>query len=285
MPSIVLRSAPVAFVLLWASGFVVARLVGPYAEPESFLSMRFVLAIPTLALIAVIAGATWPRRLREWGSILLSGVLLYGIYLGGAFWAVRHGLPAALAALICSLQPLMTAALAGPLLGEKVPPRRWAGIGVGFVGAALVIAPNLVHGASASALAIGACTLAMLAITLGTIWQKRVGANVDLVAGAAIQTFGALLVVLPIALATEHGVDNHRDVWIGLGWSVVVMSVITTLLLLTMIKQGAVAQVTSLFYLVPAVTALMTFALFGEALAPLQIVGMAVATVGVFLAR
>lgn len=285
MPAILTRAAPILFVLLWSSGFVVARLVGPHAEPESFLALRFTLGAALLAAVAAIAGASWPRTARGWGNSLLTGVLLNGIYLGCAFWAVRQGLPTALASFVCSLQPLMTAALAGPLLGEQVGPRRWFGIGIGFLGASLVLVPNLAQGATASALSIGACIVAMLAITFGTIWQKRVGACVDLLAGAAIQTIGALLITLPIALATEHGVDNRPDVWIGLAWSVVVMSGITTLLLLTMIKQGAVAKVTSLFYLVPAVVALMAFAFFGETLTPLQIAGMGVATLGVFLAQ
>ena len=280
------RVAPIVFVILWSSGFIVARLVRPYAEPESFISLRFALSALLLAGLAFEGRASWPRTARGWGASLVVGMLMQGAYVGGVFWAVRHGLSAALAALISGLQPLLTSVLAGPLLGERVTPRRWLGIVIGFLGAALVIAPHLVGAATDPLAAILVCFGAMAAITLGTIWQKRIGGDLDLRTGAAIQFAGGLCVTLPVALATEHrGITNHPDVWIGLAWGVIVLSVLTALLLLALIRQGAVAQVTSLFYLVPPVTAVMALMLFGEALVPLQIVGMAIAALGVFVAN
>jgi drug/metabolite transporter (DMT)-like permease len=284
--TVLVKGTPVVFVLLWASGFVVARLVRPYAEPESFLSLRFALSAIILATIAVLGGARWPRTHRAWGSNLVTGALMQGAYVGGVFWAVRHGVSAALAALISGLQPLLTGALAGPLLAERVSARRWLGILLGFSGAGLVIAPQLVDTKTLPAGALLVCFGAMVAITLGTIWQKRTGATIDLRAGAAIQFIGGLMVTVPLALVTEHQrIANNRDVWLGLGWGVVMLSVVTALLLLTLIRQGAVAKVTSLFYLVPPVTALMALALFGEGLVPLQILGMAVAAGGVLIAN
>ena len=277
---------PATFVLLWASGFVVARLVRPYAEPESFVALRFALSAVVLTLIALAGGASWPRDARSWRDGLIAGALMQGVYVGGVFWSIKHGLPAAVAALISGLQPLLTGALAGPLLGERVSQRRWLGIATGFCGALLVLEPNLRGAATVPLAAVLACTGAMIGITLGTLWQKRTGAETDLRSGAAVQFVGGLAVVLPLALATErHPFVLAPDFFIGLAWSVLVLSVAAALLLLRLIRGGALAKVTSLFYLVPPFTALMALALFGEALAPVQILGMAVAAAGVALAN
>jgi drug/metabolite transporter (DMT)-like permease len=275
-----------AFVMLWSSGFIVARLVRPYAEPLSFISLRFACAAALMALIAWAGNAPWPRTARGWFNNLVAGTLIGGVYISATFWAVKHGLPPAIAALLSGLQPLLTAALATPLLGERVGPQRWAGIVLGFAGALLVLAPNLsgVHTAlPPSVIFVG--LLAMLAITFGTIWQKRTGGAVDLRSGATIQLLGGLIVTLPFALAFEHGdVPLIAPVMAGLAWSVLVLNIAAGLLLLSLIKRGAVAAVTSLFYLSPPVTALMAFALFGESLAPIQFAGMALAAIGVAIA-
>ncbi|WP_158811040.1 DMT family transporter [Beijerinckia sp. L45] len=277
---------PWLFVLLWASGFIVARLVRPYAEPESFVSLRFALSAVVLFVIATIGGAHWPRTARGWINGLIAGALMQGVYVGSVFWSVKNGLPPALAALISGLQPLLTGMLATPLLGERVGRTRWIGIAIGFAGAVLVIAPNLSGTTAVPPIAVAACTFGMVGITLGTIWQKRIGGLADLRSGASLQFVGGLLVTVPLMLATEHGhVGNNINVWAGLAWAVLGLSVVTTMLLLWLIKGGAVAKIASLFYLVPPVTALMAFVLFGEALAPIQFVGMAVAAAGVAIAN
>ena len=280
------RAAPVVFVVLWASGFVVARTVRTHAEPESFVTLRFVLSATILAGIAIAGRASWPRTARGWSASFVSGMMMQGLYVGGVFWAVRHGLSAAVAALISGLQPLMTGVLAGPLLGERVSRLRWLGILVGFLGALLVLAPNVAGAAAVSPFAVLACLGATVSLTLGTIWQKRIGANVDLRSGAAIQFLGGVAVTLPLALATEHGrIDHTIPLCVALAWGVLGLSVAAALLLLGLIRQGAVARVTSLFYLVPPITALMALVLFGEGLVPIQIVGMLVAAVGVAIAN
>ena len=280
------RAAPMVFVLLWASGFVVARLLRPYGNPESFVTLRFACSVVLLATIALVSGASWPRTWAGWRDSLIAGALMQGCYVGCVFWAVKHGLSAAVAALISGLQPLLTGMLAGPLLNERVSGRRWLGIVVGFAGAMLVLAPNLRGAGAVAPSAILACFGGMIGITLGTIWQKRIGGALDLRSGAAIQFIGGLAVVGTLALLTEHvAVTNARDVWLALAWSVVVLSVVTALLLLSLIKRGAVARVTALFYLVPPVTAVMALALFGEALVPIQFLGMAVAASGVAIAN
>lgn len=277
---------PPLFVLLWASGFVVARLVRPYAEPESFVAVRFAFSVAVLSAIAVAGGARWPRTLRGWRNGLIAGALMQGVYVGGVFWAIKHGLPAAVAALISGLQPLLTGMLAGPLLGERVSRRRWLGIAIGFAGALLVLEPSLRGTGAVPPTAVIACLVATLGITLGTLWQKRFGIDSDLRTSAAVQFIGGFILVLPLAIVTErHPFIIDADLFIGLAWSVLVLSVAAALLLLRLIRGGAVAKVTSLFYLVPPFTALMAFALFGEELVAVQILGMAVAAGGVALAN
>jgi len=280
------RVAPPLFVLIWATGFVVARLVAPHADPLAFLTLRFGLAALVLAAVAAIAGARWPATLPGWRDGLVAGVLLHGAYLGGVFWAVKHGLPAGISALVAGLQPLATGMLVGPLLGERVSRRRWLGILTGFAGAILVVAPKLGVASGLPPVPLFICLLGMLSITLGTIWQKRTAASVDLRTNAVLQFLGAAAFTLPIALATETGrLDaSAPEFWIALLWTVFAMSIGAVGLLLLLIRRGAVAKVAALLYLVPPVAAVMAFWLFGEALSPVQIVGMALAAVGVAIA-
>lgn len=277
--------APMLFVSIWATGFLVARLVAGHADPFTFLTIRFALGAAAFAIIARMAKVAWPRPVRLWRNSAIAGILLQAAYLGGVFWAVRAGLPAAVCALITGLQPLLTASLAGPMLGERVPPRQWAGIVIGFTGAVLVLAPQITSAPRLALAPIAAAALAMLAITGGTIWQKRIGAGIDLRAGAAIQFAAAAIVTLPVALLTERGAfDASWQAWLGLGWAVGGLSVGAITLLLVLISRNGVASVASLFYLVPPVVALLAFLLFGDVLTTIQIAGMIVAATGVAIA-
>ncbi|MES1926238.1 DMT family transporter [Salinisphaera sp. T31B1] len=277
------RMLPLVFVGLWSTGFIAARLVAPYADPLTFLSYRYVLSAAAFMVIAISQGAPWPQGARAWANALLAGVLLQGVYLGGVFWSVRHGLPAGIAALIVGLQPLLTALLAFPLLGETVGSRKWVGIVLGFAGALMVLGPQLQMGTLAvSAGPLVASVAAMLGITLGTIWQKHIGAAADIRTGAATQFIGAAAITIPIALSTEAGrFEMVWQSWVGLLWSVFGLSVGAISLLLFMIRRGSVASVASLFYLVPPVVAVFAYLLFDETLDALQITGMVVAALGV----
>jgi drug/metabolite transporter (DMT)-like permease len=278
------RLAPPVFVLIWATGFIVARVVAPYAEPLTFLLVRYLLAILVLGLLVLAARAPLPKTARDWRNSLIAGVLLHGLYLGGVFWSVKHGLPAGISALVAGLQPLVTGLLAVPLLGEKVSFRRWVGIGIGFVGASLVVLPKLGDG-GVPPLALGVCLLGMLSITLGTIWQKRTGGALDLRVNAVIQYIGAAAVTAPMVLLTEHGrMDLTWPLLGALAWAVLGLSIGAIGLLLYLIRQGAVVGVATLLYLVPPVAALMAFGLFGETLSLIQMVGMACAALGVAVA-
>jgi drug/metabolite transporter (DMT)-like permease len=279
------RLAPPLFVVIWATGFIVARLVAPYADPLTFLVARYLLAILVLASVALLVRAPWPSTARGWRDALVAGMLLHGCYLGGVFWSVKHGLPAGIAALVAGLQPLATGLLVGPLLGETVSARRWAGIAAGFVGAALVVSPKLGTSDGFPPAALAVCFLGMISITFGTIWQKRTAQAVDLRTNATVQYMGAALVTLPFALLTERmRLDFEPALWVGLIWAVFGLSIGAIGLLLILIRRGAVAGVAALLYLVPPVAALMAFFLFGESLSPIQILGMGAAAVGVALA-
>lgn len=278
---------PPLFVVIWATGFLVARAIAPHAEPLTFLCMRYALSAASFALIAAATGAAWPRTTRAWADALVAGALIQGVYLGGVFWAARHGMPAGVSALIAGLQPLLTAMLAYPLLGERVGARRWAGIALGFAGAMLVLLPAL-GTAAAKAVpvpAVLASFAAMAGITLGTIWQKRTAVAADLRTNACVQFLAAAALTIPLAWATESwSFDGSWQVWAGLLWAVYGLSLGAISLLLLLIRRGAVAGVASLFYLVPPVVAALAFVVLGERLAPVQVAGMVLAATGVALA-
>ena len=279
------RIAPGLFVVLWATGFVGARYAMPWAEPFTFLTLRFSLAFLLFVVLALAVGARWTGG-RGALNAMVAGVLMQGTYLGGVFWAIHRGMPAGLSALIVGLQPLIAAILAGPILGDRVLARHWAGVAVGFVGVVIVVLPNL--GAEASgvtAATLSACVIAVVGMSVGTIWQKLHGGGIDLVTGTAWQYLGAAVPMAAGALLFEdrHVVVNGELVF-ALAWLVLVLSVGAILLLMLMIREGEVAKVASLFYLVPAVTAIMTWILFDERLTPLQVGGMVVTGLGVALA-
>jgi len=276
------RTFPVVFVLLWSTGFIGARMGMPYAEPFSFLSLRFVLAIVLLSLLALAARAQWPG-LRLVGHCMVVGILLHGVYLGGIFWVIDHGLPAGISAMIVGLQPIVVAVLAGPLLGEKVSLRQWSGLLLGAVGLVLVLAPKFEFGESAIGfINITICFLAMLGQTAGTSYQKKFATAVPLRTGTLWQYMGALVPCFLYALAFENfEFDWNGELIFALGWLVLVLSIAAIFLLMLLIRDGSVSKVSSLFYLVPASTAVIAFFLFGETLNWMQGSGMVLCAIGV----
>jgi drug/metabolite transporter (DMT)-like permease len=278
------RLAPGLFVVLWATGFVGTRYAMPWAEPFTFLTLRFSLALVLFIVLAFALGAKWSGGRSALNS-MIAGFLMQGGYLGGVFWAVHRGMPAGLVALIAGLQPLITAVLAGAFLGDRIFARQWTGIAIGFAGVVVVVLPSFGAGTGGvTSATLLASVIAVIAMSVGTIWQKRNGGS-DLVTGTAWQYLGGLVPMVAGSLLFEgrHIVVNGEFVF-ALAWLVVVLSVGAILLLMLMIREGEVAKVASLFYLVPAVTAIMTWALFDERLTPLQIGGMVVTCLGVALA-
>ena len=287
--SFLIRATPLTFALLWSSGFIVAKYAAPYADPFTFLSARFGLAALILVLIAVAMRAAWPTSAVGIVHSVVAGMLLHGGYLGGVWWAIFAGLPATIAGLLTAGQPLLTALLAAPLLGERVAWRQWAGIGAGFAGIVLVLMPRLA-GVDPTALAgatapMIAATAGVVSVTLGTLYQKRFVAHTDLRTGTSLQYLGALAVVAPLALLTEPmRFEPTVSLLVALAVSVLVLSIAAIALLLLMIRRGEVSRVAALLYLVPPFTAIEAFVLFGESLTPIQIVGMVFAAAGVWLA-
>jgi drug/metabolite transporter (DMT)-like permease len=287
------RAVPVLFVLLWSTGFIGARLGVPHAPPLLFLTLRFAAVIALMALVAFAMRAPWPRGREAWVNIGIAGLLMHGLYLGGVFIAISQGLPAGVTSLVVGLQPLLTAVVAAGWLGDRLGGRQWLGLALGFLGVALVVSRQLGGGAPAGLAGGGmaggglpAAVLALLAITAGALWQKRRCPTFDWRTGLVVQFIPATLATALAAALTEP-MEVH---WTGefvfaLGWLVLVLSLGAVTLLNTLIRAGTAVDSASLFYLVPPVTALLAWALFDERLTALSLAGMALAAVGVWLAR
>lgn len=283
--TMLLRLAPVAFVLLWATGFIGAKLGAPYAEPFTFLSIRFLIVVPLMVVVALLWRATWPSAGGA-AHAVVSGALIHGAYLGGVFWAIDNGISAGASALIVGLQPVTTAVLAAPLLRERITPRQWTGLALGLLGVALVLLPKAdLTSAGATPATVAACVLALLAITGGTIYQKRFGTGTNLMTGAVWQYTGALLVVGVASLLLEtREITWHPDFIFALVWLVLVLSIGAVTLLMVLLRHADVSRVAALFYLVPAVVAVVAWAMFNETLGPLQLMGIVLVAVAVILA-
>lgn len=276
---------PAVFVLLWATGFIGSRLSAPYAEPLSFLSIRFAIVAALLAVVALVMRASWPDR-RTTVQCLITGALIHGGYLGFVFWSIWKGMPAGVSALIVGLQPLMTALLAGVMLSERITARHWTGLFIGLAGVALVVWPKFtLDAAGITPLTVGANVLAMLSITFGSIYQKRFMTNVDMRTGNAWQFTGAAIATGAGALATEsYLITWNGSVIFAMVWLVFVLSIGAISMLYIMIRHGEISRVTTLFYLVPGVTAVIAWLMFDERLLPVQIAGMIVCAGAVMLA-
>lgn len=279
------RFIPASFVVLWATGFIGARYAMPWAEPFTFLAVRFVIAALLLAGLMLVLGSKRATR-AEALHATVAGILMHGVYLGAVFWAIHRGMPAGLSALIVGLQPLITAVLAGKFLGEAILPRHWAGLAVGLIGVVIVLWPKLgALGGGVTPETLVASLVSVLGMSAGTIWQKRYASGGDLVAATMWQYIGggALMILASLAFET-HTVVINGELIFAMAWLVLVLSIGAIFLLMVMIRDGEMSKVASLFYLVPAVTAVIAWALFGEQLSLVQIVGMAIATLGVGLA-
>ena len=253
----------------------------PYAEPFAFLTLRFACALAILSTLAVALKAKRPSRTQAIHS-MIAGSLIHGAYLGGVFYGVRHGLNAGIAALIVGLQPILTTILAGTILGDRIKPRHVVGLLLGLAGITLVILPKLGQGGTLGFQTLAPVFAAAVAISIGTIWQKRFVSGVDLRAGTAFQYLGA---VIPVALVSALG-ESWQISWTGelifaLVWLTLVLSIGAIFLMMVLIREGAVASVASLMYLTPGVTAVMAYVLFDETLTPTQLVGLAFAAAGV----
>ena len=278
------RIFPLFFVLLWSTGFIGARLGLPHAPPLGFLLVRYLIVIALMTLIAVATRAPWPKRPSDWLHIGVTGLLVHGVYLGGVFIAISHGLPAGVASLIAGLQPLLTAVGAGVLLGDKVLSRQWFGLLLGLAGVTLVVANKF--GSGFDGVALLPAVVAVLAITAGTLYQKRFCPAFDWRTGAIAQFVPtALLTGLLAALTETAPIEWVSDFVIALAWLVLVLSIGAVSLLNWLIRNRNAVNFAALFYLVPPCTAVVAWLLFGETFSGLALCGMASAVWGVYLAR
>jgi drug/metabolite transporter (DMT)-like permease len=276
------RFAPALFIVIWSSGYVAAKAAAPYAEPLSFLVLRYVGVIVLMTVLALVFRARWPESRAQVLHLAIAGIGIQAIYLGGVWVAVQQGMPAGMAALIVNLQPVLTA-VAGPLLGERVRVIQWLGLALGLAGVVLVVS-NKLGGPQVGWGPVALTLLSLLAITAATLYQKRFIPHFDLRTGQVVQFAASVLVTLPFALMFESfRIEWNAQVVAAMLWSVFVLTGGGISLLFMMIRHGEATRVTSYMYLVPAVTALMAWAMFDERLGSMAIVGMLVTITGVAL--
>ncbi len=280
--SLASRFAIPAFIFVWATGYVVAKLAAADAEPLSFLIVRYLGVMLLMAALALIGGAVWPSR-REVMHIAIAGVLIQAVYLGGVWVAIRMGLSAGVAALIVNLQPVLTVCLAH-WTGDRVTARQIVGVAIGFVGVLVVLAAKLAAAASTLGWPTAICFLALLGSTFGVLYQKRFVPSFDLRAGQAIQFAAATAVTLPVAWFFESfSIRWTTEVIVAMLWSIFVLSGVGITLMFYLLRTGSVTRLTSTMYVVPGLTALLAWLMFNETLGWNVMAGMAITLLGIYL--
>lgn len=275
---------PSLFVLLWSTGFVAAKYGLPFAPPLTFLLYRFALVAALMTVVAVATRATWPRTPTQIVHVAVSAWLVHGVYLGGVFVALAGGMSAGTSAMLVGLQPILTVIIARGWLGERVVSKQWLGLLLGLAGVWFVVRHNV--GFSGDLRGLLPSAIALAGISLGTLYQKRYCAHVDLRSGAVIQFAACAGLYLPLVLLFEAApVRWTPEFLFAMAWSVVVLSVGAISLLYWLLRHGASSNVARLFFLVPAVTAVDAYFVFGETLDALALVGMVLIACGVALAR
>jgi drug/metabolite transporter (DMT)-like permease len=275
------RAMPAVFVVIWSTGFIVARYGMPQSPPFKFLAVRYLFSVLCFGVWALAARAAWPRARAQIMHLGVTGMLMHAAYLGGVWAAVKHGMGAGLAALLVGLQPVLTALWVSARGGE-VRGRQWMGLVLGLAGLVLVVWQKLglgeVH-ATNLLFAFGA----LVSITAGTLYQKSYLEPCDVRTASFIQLAAALVVTLPFALMESEAMRWNGQLAGAMAWSVLALTLGGSSLLYLLIQRGAATTVTSLLYLVPPTTALMAWVLFGEPITPLTIAGVALTALGVAL--
>lgn len=277
-----ITAMPWLFVLIWSTGFIVARYGMPNSPPFTFLLWRYFFSIVCFVLWVKGAKVPWPQSKAQWWHLSVTGVLMHAGYLGGVWAAVKVGMGAGLTALIVGLQPVITAIWLSAR-GGHVSRRQWQGLALGFVGLAMVVSRKLEGGIEVTPWSLTMITMALVSITTGTLYQKRFVQPCDVRSANAVQLMAAYLVTLPLALSeTEPALWNAEMSW-AMAWAVLVLTLGGSSLFYILIQRGAAAAVTSLLYLVPPTTAVMAWFLFGEPITWVTLIGIAVTAAGVSL--
>lgn len=272
---------PIVFVLIWSTGFIVARFGMPHSPPMKFLALRYALSVGCFAVWAIAARAAWPVSRAQSGHLAVTGILMHAGYLGGVWSAVKLGMGAGLVALLVGLQPVLTAVWVSSQ-GGRVTSRQWSGLALGFTGLALVVWQKLGLGEIDAVNLLLACG-ALLSITVGTLYQKRFITPCDVRTASFVQLSAAFAVTLPLALLESEGMRWEGELVGAMAWSVLALTLGGSSLLYMLIQRGAATAVTSLLYLVPPCTATMAWLLFDEPITVFTMAGMALTAVGVAL--
>jgi drug/metabolite transporter (DMT)-like permease len=281
-----LRLAPWLFVSLWSTGYIAMKYAAPFAEPFTFLSIRFALVVAVLTPF-IAASGLWRIGWRDALAAAFVGALLHGIYLGGIFWAIKQGMPAGIAAIIISLQPLVSASLVAPVLGERVEWRHWLGLFLGLAGAVIVLLPSAkLESAVIRPDMLAMSVLALVSITLGTTLQKSWFSQIDVRASLLPQYIGATAVMIVASLLFETREITWSLQAVGaMAWLVLVLSVGAISLFLMLLRRNEVWRTVTMFYLIPPLTALTAWLLFDERLEAVQFLGMGLVVLAMLLAR
>jgi len=277
-----LRAMPAVFVLIWSTGFIVARYGMPYAPPLKFLAVRYALSLLCFGIWVALAKVAWPKERSQWGHLAVTGVLMQAGYLGGVWAAVHAGMGAGLVALLVGIQPVLTAIWLS-FNGGRISKRQWAGLVLGFAGLVLVVSRKFGQGTEVSALTMALTVFALLSITAGTLYQKRFVAPCDVRSASAVQMAAALLVTLPFAAMESQGIEWNAHSTGAMAWSVLALSLGGSSLLYMLIQRGTATAVTSLLYLVPPCTAVMAWLLFAEPITLVTLLGIGLTAIGVSL--
>lgn len=277
-----IKAMPALFVLIWSTGFIVARYGMPHAPPLKFLVVRYLLSIACFLPWIVLARVKWPSTRTQWAHLALTGVFMHAGYLGGVWAAVKAGMGSGLSALIVGLQPVLTA-LWLSASGGKIAARQWTGLVLGFVGLVLVVSRKFGQGGEADWLNMSLAVGALFSITLGTLYQKRFVTPCDVRTANLVQLGAAFLVTLPLALMESEAMHWNAQLVGAMAWSVLALTLGGSSLLYLLIQRGAAASVTSLMYLVPPMTAFLAWLLFAEPVSALTITGTVITVVGVAL--
>jgi drug/metabolite transporter (DMT)-like permease len=275
---------PPLFVVLWASGFVVTKLGVEFAEPFTFLFYRFAMVTVLILGIALATGAPWPRSRRYIAHIAVVGLLMQGVYLGGVYAAIDLGIPTGISALIIGVQPLLTAVVVGPFLGERVSGRQWLGLALGLAGIILVLWQKLdLHGAHLQGIAWN--VVGLLGITAATLYQKKYCSDLDWRSGGFIQYLAASAAcfAMTLIMGETGAIEWTREIFLAYAWLVLVLSIGGVSLFGWLIRRGEASRVVGMFYLVPPMAAFMGWLMFDETLGLLALLGMAIAVTGVAL--
>ncbi|MES3009466.1 MAG: DMT family transporter [Pseudomonadota bacterium] len=276
------RAMPLVFVLIWSTGFIVARYGMPHAPPMKFLAVRFALSIACFLPWIMLARVPWPKTRAQWLHLCVTGVLMHAGYLGGVWAAVKAGMGSGLSSLIVGFQPVLTAIWLSSM-GGVVTRRQWAGLALGFIGLLLVVSRKFGQGAEADWFNLSLAIGALFSITVGTLYQKRYVQPCDVRSASAIQLSAALLVALPLALMESEAIAWSGEMVAAMAWSVLALTLGGSSLLYLLIQRGAATSVTTLLYLVPPTTALMAWMLFDEPITLVTLVGTALTAIGVSL--